>query len=1103
MNVSRRWFIGGMAATMGTARVLRAAPGLLSGGTPNLVLGIVTDIHLSIARSNGAFVFGGEATFRSTLEWFRDRGVDGVVICGDMADNGLVEELQAVARVWYEVFPNDLAPDGRRVERLFVYGNHDYDGYTYGTARNLFGDGAYDHSINKDLAAAWQSCFNEAYAPVWRKEVKGYSFVGAHWIADRCRGWNEVGVPQMPDWFAANGATLDPSKPFFYIQHPPPKDTCHCDWVWGHDNGASTAALSPYPNAVALSGHSHASLNDERAIWQGAFTSIGAASLKYIGLEYGDVTPFGRENDLPISSQRGEDPYKVMQKMPGGDRDGHQGLLARVFDDRIAFERVDCADFTSLGDDWVVPMPLADPPPFAYAARAAASLVPEFPDGAALQVRLTTGTNRGGGSVQAVEQSVLEVTIPAALRAGCGRALDYALKITDGSGIRDDRYVFAEKFFRSTTSGAANVPTVCKLPVSRLGASGPIHIEVTPRNSFGRAGAPISTDFELPAVPFRYVEYVESTGTQYVNTGIRGRCNTSADMRIKCLSTNDVSFLSSRTDSNNTRFLLCSTLPQYYMGHRSYTASRDKSNLSCLAGTEPDHVVSSITHDGTNVSYSMSVNGTTIIDQTRAEEALDTGLNMYLFAQNKGGSATLNSKVRCYGVKIWQDGALVRDFRPCVRGGKAGLFDEVSRSFFFAYGGDLLPPVETPDAFVQYVESNGTQYVDTGIKGRCNTKADMTLRLMKVADTTFLGARNDNGNTRFLLCHGNSQGLVCTGHVSFDWGDKHLSTSHPDRLVGSIMHDGTQATILATLNGQTSVSTSREQAALDTGLNMYMFAANMSGTATYRASIRCYATRIWQDGVLVRDFWPCVKGGIAGLYDKVSGRIFQPGSGALAAGPVTARKAEIAKFVPYVESTGAQFVDTGVMGRAGTRCEATFNMTEVAGNGNYGILSMRHNTNYQYGDTYRWFDLLSVYNGKLDCQYGTWHDNSALVLPAGRVVTAASKLWAGSQEFAVDGERIRSSSNAHAYDMGFSLYAFGRNRDYSATDVNFSRLRLYSMKIWQGEADGSNEALVRDFRPCVTVDGEAGLYDEVSGMVFVSASGSKLHPPNGLTFRIR
>ena len=126
-----------------------------------------------------------------------------------------------------------------------------------------------------------------------------------------------------------------------------------------------------------------------------------------------------------------------------------------------------------------------------------------------------------------------------------------------------------------------------------------------------------------------------------------------------------------------------------------------------------------------------------------------------------------------------------------------------------------------------------------------------------------------------------------------------------------------------------------------------------------------------------------------------------------------------------------------------------------------------------------------------------------MTIPVGSDFTVASKLWAGSQELFVNGERIRSASNAHAYDMGFSLYAFGRNRDYSATDVNFSRLRLYSMKIWQGESDGSNETLVRDFKPCVTVDGEAGLYDEVSGMVYVSASARKLQPPTGLTISFR
>ena len=75
--------------------------------------------------------------FRETLEWFRDQGVDGVTISGDLADCGFVEELEEVGRVWRSVFPDDKAPDGRHVERLFVYGNHDWEGFKYGNADTM------------------------------------------------------------------------------------------------------------------------------------------------------------------------------------------------------------------------------------------------------------------------------------------------------------------------------------------------------------------------------------------------------------------------------------------------------------------------------------------------------------------------------------------------------------------------------------------------------------------------------------------------------------------------------------------------------------------------------------------------------------------------------------------------------------------------------------------------------------------------------------------------------------------------------------------------------------------------------------------------------
>ncbi len=73
--------------------------------------------------------------FRKALEWFCDQGVDAVAVCGDMADTGMLAELQAVAQTWSAVFPNDMAPDGRHVERLFIYGNHDYGGRIPSSAR--------------------------------------------------------------------------------------------------------------------------------------------------------------------------------------------------------------------------------------------------------------------------------------------------------------------------------------------------------------------------------------------------------------------------------------------------------------------------------------------------------------------------------------------------------------------------------------------------------------------------------------------------------------------------------------------------------------------------------------------------------------------------------------------------------------------------------------------------------------------------------------------------------------------------------------------------------------------------------------------------------
>ena len=505
MQINRRDFVAGAASLFGWGIVcgpgaaFAAKPGTFSFGKPNLVFGILSDIHIQLIRKKGkADKYEGIQMFRKALEWFRDQGVDAVTISGDIADHGLVKELEAVAKTWEAVFPGGKAPDGRHVEKLFVCGNHDWEGFRYkDSAKKTFGKNFMAHTLRNNYAGNWEKIMHEPYAPVWRKEVKGYTFVGAHWIADKCRGREEVGVPQAPKWYEENAATIDPSKPFFHLQHPPPKNTAHGPWLWGHDDGRLTKTLSAFPNAVALTGHSHAPITSDRAVWQGAFTAIDVGSLKYTGFHYGEIPAIGRENDINEPKATKENPYRVMNRI--NSRDGHQGMIAKVFDDRIVFERWDFEDLAPLGPDWVVPLPKKNPPAFAFEPRAKASVAPEFPAGAALAVRMTTGKNRGGKDVPSREQPVLELTIPAANRKGGGRVFDYAIELVGADGAKEMRYVFDDGCHRSPKSKRALAPTVCSLAASRLAVSGEVKIRVVPRNSFGKEGAAISTAFTIPS----------------------------------------------------------------------------------------------------------------------------------------------------------------------------------------------------------------------------------------------------------------------------------------------------------------------------------------------------------------------------------------------------------------------------------------------------------------------------------------------------------------------------------------------------------------------------------------------------------------------------
>ena len=92
----------------------------------NLRIGVVSDIHImKKGLPDELYIYGSDTIFRKTLKYFRERKVDAVIIAGDMANTGLIKELNLVANAWKEIFPGNKGADGARVEPVFIYGNHD------------------------------------------------------------------------------------------------------------------------------------------------------------------------------------------------------------------------------------------------------------------------------------------------------------------------------------------------------------------------------------------------------------------------------------------------------------------------------------------------------------------------------------------------------------------------------------------------------------------------------------------------------------------------------------------------------------------------------------------------------------------------------------------------------------------------------------------------------------------------------------------------------------------------------------------------------------------------------------------------------------------
>ena len=187
-------------------------------------------------------------------------------------------------------------------------------------------------------------------------------------------------------------------------------------------------------------------------------------------------------------------------------------------------------------------------------------------------------------------------------------------------------------------------------------------------------------------------------------------------------------------------------------------------------------------------------------------------------------------------------------------------FIRVARGGVDLWTSDALPKGFTA---LEYVQSSGAQYVDTGFKPNQDTRAvlDVYLPTQSSYPMAMFGGRNGSTSTigSFVMWLFSATTL----RTDFDTSAVTINVS----LAGRFLIDKNKE--VTSVNGTTYTNTS---STFQSNYNFGLFAQiDVDGVDTRMATMKLYSCQIYDNDVLVRDYVPCMNAsGVCGLYDRVN-----------------------------------------------------------------------------------------------------------------------------------------------------------------------------------------------------------------------------------------
>lgn len=175
---------------------------------------------------------------------------------------------------------------------------------------------------------------------------------------------------------------------------------------------------------------------------------------------------------------------------------------------------------------------------------------------------------------------------------------------------------------------------------------------------------------------YQEVEWIESTGAQYINTGINLNATTDAtEIDYMSLKAEGVSFqvpIGSSNASNGANAY------HFYIGGTNNISvrngKRDVTSIGVLWGDGERHVAK-IAHDGFYLDNSF---------YPITSENINQDYSCFVLARNTAGTAAAQCTGRVYRATIYRNGIEIRNLIPCYRisDNIIGMYDMVTETFY-------------------------------------------------------------------------------------------------------------------------------------------------------------------------------------------------------------------------------------------------------------------------------------------------------------------------------------------------------------------------------------------------------------------------------------